>query len=271
MTVIQPRILEVRAGLAGQTGLRWNDIYIQAKVQRVAGSTPNKAELKMYGLEPTSIKHLQVPNTTVQILAGEGVPGSIFAGDIDTNSVSTARQGAELITTIKATDGRRVYRDTKFVRSYPRLTTRTEVLTDVLAAMRITRGYIAPLTERVYQTARYYAAPARLVLDRLFAPDRAVWSIQGGALTVLAAGQAAPGNAPVISEQTGMVGVPTRDKNGVKVKTVFLSAARPGGPFVVRSKFQGGEFRATKVDHSIDSDGEQWETEMVGVPLKAAP
>lgn len=270
MTTIPRRIVEVRVGLAGQTGRKWNDLFIQVKVERVLGSTPNKAEVKLFNLNQTSIKTLQVPKSTIQVLAGEDVPGAIFTGDIDQNSVSTTRQGADIVTTVKATDGRRTYRDTIFAQSYPRLTTRTQVLTDVIAAMRVARGYIAPLPERVYQTARYYAAPARHVLDQLFAPDRAVWSIQSGALQVLKAGEAAPGNAPVISERTGMIGIPKRDKNGIQVKNLFLSAARPGGPFVVRSKFQGGDFKATKVTHNIDSDGGAWETDLVGVPLRPA-
>jgi hypothetical protein len=270
MTTIQPRIVEVRVGLAGQTGRVWRDLFIKARVMRVSGSTPNKAEVKLYNLNATSIKTLQVPNSTIQVLAGEGVPGAIFTGDIDQNSVSTTRQGPDIVTMVKATDGRRVYRDTRFIRSYPRLTTRTQVLADVIATMRVARGYIAPLSERVYQTARYYAAPARHVLDQLYAPDRAVWSIQGGALQVLAAGQAAPGNAPVISEQTGMIGIPKRDKNGIQVKSLFLGTVRPGDPFVVQSKIQGGDFKATKVTDDVDSDGGAWETDLVGVPLRPA-
>lgn len=270
MTTILPRIVEVRVGLAGQTGRAWRDLFIQAKVMRVLGSTPNKAEVKLYNLNATSIKTLQVPNSTIQVLAGESVPGAIFTGDIDQNSVSTTRQGPDIVTTVKATDGRRIYRDTRFVASYPRLTTRTQVLTDVIATMRIARGYIAPLPERVYQTARYYVAPARHVLDQLFAPDRAVWSIQSGALQVLKAGEAAPGNAPVLSEATGMIGIPKKDKNGIQVKSLFLSAAKPGSPFVVQSKFRGGDYKASKVTHTVDSDGGAWETDLVGVPLRPA-
>lgn len=270
MTISPRRILEVRAGLPGGLGRAWRDLYMTAKIERVTGSTPNKATIKLWNLEPLSLQVLQAPGYVIQVLAGEGVAGARFTGDIETNSVATTRRGPDLITTVKASDGQRVYRDTNFVRTYPRNTTRSQVLTDILAQMRITRGYIAPLVERTYATSRVYAAPARLVLDQLFAPDRAVWSIQGGALTVLAAGQAAPGNAPIISAQTGMIGVPQRDKAGIKVKTLYLPQAFPGIPFVVKSAFQGGDFRATKVLDDLDSDGEQWETELIGARLKAA-
>jgi hypothetical protein len=236
----------------------------------VYGSTPNKAEVKLYNLNADSIRLLQVPKTTIQVLAGEGVAGAIFTGDINVNSVATTRQGTDIVTAVKATDGRRIYQETKFVQSYPAGVTRSQVLTDVLAVMRLARGHITPLTERTYQTARYYASPARHVLDQLFAPDGAIWSVEDGALTVTLPGQAAPGNAPVISEQTGMIGVPRRNKAGIEVKTVFLSAARPGIPFVVRSKFQGGDFKAVKVIHTVDSDGEVWETDLTGTKLRAA-
>jgi hypothetical protein len=270
MPFVSNPIVEVRAGIPGAVGRAWRDHFIHAKIERVSGSTPNKAEVDLYNLGDSSIQVLQTPGSTIQVLAGEDYPGEIFTGDIQTNSVTTTRKGKEIVTTVKATDGQRRYRETNFVRSYPAQTTRTQVLTDVLAEMRVSRGFIAPLVERVYSTSRYYAAPARLVLDQLFAPDRATWSIQGNALTVLAAGQAAPGNAPIISEQTGMLGIPERDKNGVKVVSFFIPQAFPGMPFVVQSEYQGGDFRATKVSHDVDSDGTKWETGLVGVQLRPA-
>lgn len=270
MAFLPRRVLEIRAGLPGALGRAWTSSYVQVEIERIAGSAPNKAKVKMFNLEPLSLQVLQSPGYVLQVLAGEGVAGEIFTGDIETNSVKTTRQGRDIVTEVKASDGQRIYRESVFLRSYPRGITRSQVFTDVLAEMRLSRGYVAPLPERTYATARYYAAPSRQVLDQLWAPDRAVWSIQGGAVTVLAPGQAAPGNAPVISERTGMLGIPQRDKNGIRVRAFFLPQAFPGMPFVVESRYQGGDFRTTRLRHLLDSDYIQWETALVGARLKAA-
>lgn len=271
MPALERPILEVRAGPPGGTGRLWRDIYTEVETERVTGAKPNKAKIKLFNLGDLSLQVLQTPGHVIQVLAGEGtVTGAIFTGDIDKNSVKSTRVGADIVTEISAQDGQRIYRNTVFVRTYPANTTRSQVLSDLLAEMRIARGYIAPLPERIYPTSRVYAAPARHVLDQLWAPDRATWSIQGGALVVLAPGQVAPGNAPVISAQTGMIGVPQRDKAGIKVKSFWLQGTFPGMGFIVKSDFQGGEFRAVKIRDLLDSDGKRWETELTGARLKAA-
>ncbi len=271
MPTIERRILEVRAGPPGGTGRLWRDIYTEVEIERVTGAKPNKAKVKLYNLGDLSIQVLQTPGHVIQVLAGEGaVVGAIFTGDIDRNSVKRTRAGRDIVTEVTAQDGQRIYRDSVFVRTYPRDTTRSQVLSDLLAEMRLARGYIAPLPERTYATSRVYAAPARHVLDQLWAPDRATWSIQGGALVVLAQGQAAPGNAPVLSAQTGMIGVPQRDKAGIKIKSFWIPGTFPGMGFQVKSLFQGGEFRAVKIRDVLDSDGKRWETELTGAALRPA-
>jgi hypothetical protein len=271
MTTIPRRILEAEAGPPGGLGRLWSASFIHAQIERVTGAKPNKAVIKLYNLNDISIQVLQTPGHVIQVRAGEGaVTGAIFTGDIDANTVKRTRTGRDIVTEISAQDGQRIYRDSIFARTYPRNTTRSQVLSDLLAEMRIARGYIAPLLERTYPTSRVYAAPARHVLDQLFAPDRATWSIQGGALVVLAAGQAAPGNAPLISARTGMIGIPQRDKAGVKVKSFWIPGTFPGMGFEVQSQFQGGSFRAVKIRDDLDSDGKRWETELTGAKLKAA-
>ena len=75
------------------------------------------------------------------------------------------------------------------------------------------------------------------------------------------------GSAPVIASDTGMHGSPTRtDKGGIEVTCNLLPAITAGRPFVVRSRFASGSYRATKVQHKINSWGMTWETRLEGVP-----
>ena len=269
MAPIPQRIVDIRVGPPGGIGQSWTALYSEVGVEMVSGSTPNHATAAIYNLSGASLQSIELPGQQLQILAGETIPGQIFLGDIGNKDVSTTRTGADIVTTIKATDGGRRYREAVLSQSYPAGVTRSVILADVVAAMRVAIGYISPtLVERTYPGATAFVSPARLVLDQLYAPDGGIWSIQSGVLQVLAPGEPTPGNAPLISEQTGMIGLPVADNKGVKVKSLFLPGVRPNGGFVVTSVHRGsGTYKITKVSHDLNSYGQKWETELTGVPV----
>ncbi len=129
------------------------------------------------------------------------------------------------------------------------------------------RGYVASLLERTYQAGFYVNAYTRDALNELFTGEDAVWSIQDGAFHLVATGQLAPGNVPVISAQTGMIGSPERTDKGIKVTTKLDAMIRPGGGIQVNSRLMSGLYRVTKVAHEGEKLGPTWQTEAVGVPV----
>jgi hypothetical protein len=275
MTIPQ-RIARLTIGPPGQPGLTWGPptnaadrpLYWEAEIEKTAASVPSKAKVEIYNLSPNSLKSLEGAGLVMQVVAGEGTPGELCYADIPRGGVKTRREGSDQITTIEAAEGQRIYREATISASYPPATTRTQILTDVVSAARLTRGHIDPtLPEVTYPAGMTAFGSVRDVLSSLYAPSEARWWLDGRTLHILAPDSALPGNAPVIASDTGMHGSPTRtDKGGIEVTCNLLPAITAGRPFVVRSRFASGSYRATKVQHKINSWGMTWETRLEGVP-----
>lgn len=253
---------------SGGVAREWSKVFVDFAVSKVLGKAPNTATINLYNLGQESLTWLESPGHMVQLLAGAEVPGMVFYGEINAKrGVETKRQGADIVTTIKAQDGKRVIQSGYFTGSYPPGVTRTQILTDALAAEGIASGYMHPLPERTYEAGASFSAPLHKVLDELYAGEIATWSVQNKVFQLVALGAPVAGTAPIISESTGMIGAPERTIKGVKVSTLLDGTLEPGGGFVVSAAKWSGSAKITKLDHRGDTDGRQWQTDLVGVPL----
>jgi hypothetical protein len=268
VTVIQPRILTVSVGPPGSTGRLWDQrLYIKAEIDRVVGSSPNKARIQIYNLAPASLVYLEQPGHVLQVQIGSPTPSTVFYGELRKSGVKTEVQHPNQVTTLEAKDGLTPIRDGYFTGSYPAGTTRTQIRTDALAASAVPLGYVAPLPERTYQAPVIFAAPLREVLDELYSGEPAAWSLQGGAFTLILDDVPRVGNAPVISAATGMIGSPKRATKGISVKWSNVGAVSPGTGFGLTSRLISGNYKAASVKTRADTEL-LWEDEIVGTVLK---
>lgn len=266
MSLIADRIVQIKVGPPGQAGRLWRDLYVKFDVEQKSGSTPNKATVEFFNLSDDSIRYLESPGLVLQILAGSRSASTLFFGDISRKSVETEWAQPDYKTKITAADGRRIFRQTKFSRSYPAQTTRSQIFSDVLAAMGQRLTYYDPeIQEITYPASTSFCAHARTVLDELFEPDGSVWSIQGDGVQVLAQGRPAQRGAIVLSSDTGMIGVPKRTSNGVEVKADLNTGISPGAVVIVKSQILSGQYRVTATKHAGSTFGDQWETTAQGV------
>lgn len=269
MTVLPPHIVQVAVGPAGGVGREWDQrFYIKGKVRRSVGSTPNKASVDIYNLSPASLQFLETPGMVLQVRAGITIAGTIFYGDVPKSGVKTKIVHPNQVTTITAKDGKRVFQEAYFAASYPAGTTRTQILTDALAANAVPRGFVGALPERVYQASVAFADPLHDVLDELYEGEPAEWSLQGGAFTLLPDALPTPGNAVVISAKTGMIGSPERTDKGVKVTTSQMGAVGPGKPFLIQSRLINGDYKAGIVEDEFDTEL-LWQSKLTGTELPA--
>lgn len=266
---LPPRLVEVRVGPPGGAGKSWKDpLFIEFEVPRTSGRAPSKSKAKLHMLGPDSLQWLDQPGMLLYILAGEGVSQQLFAGDIASNGVKTKKTGPNWVTTIDAADGRRKYRDTIFSKSYPPGITLDVILADLITALGIPLAYKSSLLPPVTFAGGWaFSGRARDALSELLDPIGASWSIQNGSLQILAALEPAPGNAILISPNTGMHGSPERSDKGVVVTTTLTPAMAPGLPFTLQSIFVTGSYKATTVLHKGNSRGLEWKTKITGVPL----
>lgn len=268
MTVIAPKILQVSIGPPASPGRMWDQsLYIKAQITRTAGSTPNKAKVEIYNLAPASVAYIERPGNVLQIRAGETVPGTLFYGELRTSGIRTSIKHPNQITELKATDGLRLMQTGYFIGSYPAGTTRSQIVADVLAQNAVARGYVAPIPERTYHAPIMLSNPIAEVLDELYTGESADWSIQDARFNLLLDGQTLPGNAPIVSAETGMIGSPERTDKGIKVKFGAVGVVRPGGGFVLKSRLTSGTYKAAKIVTDIDTEL-KWEDSITGTVIK---
>ena len=117
--ILPPRQARLVIGPPGGVGIAFEQEYFTAKVRSYKGRKPNEATAAIHNLSETTIAALEKPGLTLQVLAGEGALGQLFIGQITSRGVVTKNDSPNRVTTIKAKDGRRIYRDTKLSTSYP--------------------------------------------------------------------------------------------------------------------------------------------------------
>jgi hypothetical protein len=270
-TKLQPRTVQVIVGPAGSTGLSFTQEDIAGTVKSYRGSKPNEASVTIHGLSEQTIAQLEAPNQVMQVLAGETVTGSVFIGSISRRGVVTKNSLPDRTTTISAKDGRRVYRDTKVSRSYPQNTPVATVVQDLLALATVQGLSLSP--SNVYPTDSFPAGWAfqgrwRQALTEILAPRGFYWTIQSRVLYVLNEASTAPGNVPLVSPDTGLIGSPTRTDKGCSLVSVLNPGIVAGRGVQVRSQFFNGLYRAVNVTHNFSSDGLTWKTSVQAEVLK---
>ena len=91
--------------------------------------------------------------------------------------------------------------------------------------------------------------------------------LDDGVVVVLPAGQARAGNAVLLTKDTGMIGYPTFNQDGISLKCIFNPDLAYGGLIKVESIVPraSGVWRITKLTHNIAAykpDGGSWESQL---------
>lgn len=255
------RIVQLRAGLPNLAGRLWTGpLVINADVTLTSSNKPNKAKIDIMNLSRESVQFLEQPGILVELLAGEGLAGLVFRGELrGLSDVRSILKPGGRVTTLEPQDGRREWLTTYITRSWPVNTTNRQILTDAFAAMGLGVGYISPaLPTKVFATAYTWRGPPRGIVNDLLTPVGAKWNHAGGVVNVIMPGETMPGNVPVLSSATGMIGSPKRKGKTITVESLFNGLIRPNGGIQVEAREVQGLFRVDKVRHRPDSRGIIW-------------
>jgi hypothetical protein len=243
------------------------DQYVKFRVKRTANRKPNTAQIQLYNLGPDSLEYLKTPGQVAVLLAGDDYPASMFTGDIGKRGVITKRNGPNLITTLKVGDGRRVYREAWFSKSFPGGTDRDIMIQQVIAEMGIPIGSLGTVAPYTFAGPKAFNAPAREVLTELLEIDQSAWMIQDGAIYLFALGETLPGNAILVSTETGLMGSPEVTDKGINFKVRLNPVIRERSLIQLRSEEVTMALRVATVDQSGDTFARSWETKVQAKPV----
>lgn len=260
-TQIEPRTVTALIGPPGGAGILFTQEYMSGTVKTYKGSKPNECTHTIHNLSTATIAQLEAPNQILQVKAGSTFVGELFKGQITSRGVVTKNDIPNRTTTITAKDGRRVYRDTKVSRAYPPGTTIESVVLDLLSLTGLPVGSGSVFPPGTFPGGWAHQGLWRLALAEILLPLGFYYTIQGGVIYVLNEASTAPGNVPLVSPATGLIGSPTRTKKGTNVASVLNSGIIAGRGIQVTSQFFNGLYRCAVVTHKYNTDGLVWRTD----------
>lgn len=251
-------------------------LRVRFDIAKTLSGTPNKGTIQITNLKAESRYQIKREFDRVRLEAGHveaGNAGIIFQGFV--RDVRHKREGPDIVTTVECGDGDGNASDAKgtrkgtISRTFPAGTTPAEMIDALLEEMPgVDRGVIH---ERVRELPPYprpvvMMGAVRDELNKIGRTHRLYWSVQDGALEVIP-GDGFIDEVTVISQRTGMIGVPDVTDNGIRVTTLLNPQIKIGRVIEVRSETldmndEQGRFRVSSLAYSGDTHADEYFTEI---------
>jgi hypothetical protein len=263
------RAWRITVGTPGANGKQWTDIDCRFSVKKTASSTPNDIDLTLYNLAPDTRGLFEKRKTAMMIEAGyDGRLVKIASGEI--LRASSTLEGVDWETKVEAADGMTAYGAVISETLAPD-TTEEAAVRAIAKKLGLPVKSISGLDGKKYGNGRVLSGPARFQLDSICKTRGLRWSIQDGYLVVFPIGATASANptadAVLLTPSTGMIGSPEKTDRGYKVRSLMQGQIVPGMPVKIKSRAVDGVFLAETVEHSGDTDGNDWYTDITAVKV----
>ena len=288
-------------------GLDLSQLRFSFSIMRGDIETPNSAQIRVYNPSPLTVSTLleqgsALEFTQVQIQAGyEGSYGLIFRG-----TIKQVRYGREQQTDtyldITAADGDSAYNFSTIALSLAAGQTNpnnaVQQVIQTMAANGVDSGYIPPnLGGNALPRGKVLYGMTRDELRKMSVNVGCSWSIQDGKIVFIPLTGYLPGQVPVITRATGMIGMPEVTQNGIQLKTLLNpnlkigQAVKLDNASIQRMQFglnyqdQGynsiakdfgakidpdGMYYVMHANHRGDTRGQDWYTEILCLAIDAS-
>ncbi|VWB98466.1 phage protein [Burkholderia lata] len=218
-------------GFDSGEALDLSELRIVFRVQRGDLQTPNSARIRVYNVSATTARRAQKEFTRVVLQAGyEGNYGIIFDGQI-----KQVRRGRESQTDtfldITAADGDSAYNFAVVNTTLAAGSTAADHVAAACTAMNpygVQQGYLPELQSNPLPRGKVMFGMARDFMRWTARTTQTVWSIQDGKVVMVPETAYMPGDIPVITSETGMVGLPQQTANGIEVKMLLNPSVKIG-------------------------------------------
>jgi len=278
-----------------RAALDLSELRFRFSVRRGDTQTPNSADIRVYNVSDSTAAKVEGEFTRVVLQAGyEGNCSVIFDG-----TIMQVRRGRESSTDtyidITAADGDRAYNFSTIAMSLAAGSKPEDHVAAVLArmsALGIDKGYVPEsLAGNGLPRGKVLYGMSKDELREIAKTINTNWSIQDGKFVMVTNGAYVPGEIPVITSATGMVGMPEATQGGIRVKTLLNPYIKVGGCIQINNaSIQGYRFglAMTKgqiasnfkahdairtsndgiycvmlADHSGDTRGNEWYTDVI--------
>lgn len=236
-------------------------------------SSPNELTAELYNLRPDARARF-VEGASVSLTAGyKRLTGQIFGGTVI--HAEDKRQGASIITTIDASDGRSAKTSSAAALSFKPGTSLVDQLKTLLGAVKGDQGFKAELKKKL-ERARGHGAFGLITdeLDNLLKPQGLEWSFQGGVLQITESRKPTDEPAIVLGVKTGLVAARPLEKGRAKVFARLQPGLVPRRALALEldgltgALPQPGRYVIDKGVFSGDTHGPVWQAELDVSPIE---
>lgn len=208
-----------------------SELRFRFDVRRGDLQTPNSCRIRVYNVSSDTARRAQKEFSRVVLQAGyPGNFGIIFDG-----TIKQARRGRESQTDtyldITAADGDSAYNFAVVNTTLAAGSTAADHVAAACTAMNpygVTQGYLPELPSNPLPRGKVMFGMARDFMRWTARTCQTVWSIQDGKVVMVPETSYMPGEIPVITAETGMVGLPEQTQSGITVKMLLNPSVKIG-------------------------------------------
>lgn len=239
------------------------------------GTTPSEGKFSIYNLSMNTRSFLETEEDLIGILEVGYLndTAEIFIGDL--TKVSSARKGAEFVTTIEVGDGNEALTKSIINKSYNSGIDLKTVLKDVAQTFKDTAGVVIDsvndVVSKVNQNGLSVSGASKEVLTNLLGKidPNLEWSIQRNELQILETDVATGEDSIKLTPQTGLLSIPVKstkdEKEGVLFKSLIMAnELKPGRALEAESENISGIFKILEVQFVGDTHGNTWIANTLG-------
>jgi hypothetical protein len=249
-------------------------LTVTFKVDKSLAATPNKAELKIYNLNPSN---------RMQLAAKVDVPVSIEAGYAEGTSViflgklrsakSVPDDAGNWITALASADGASEMKAGRVSVSVKKGAPTDVALKAIVKALGVSDGNLNDALTKIRSASLAQMFAGGTVMHGRAAREmtqlcRSVglrWSVQDGKLQFLELRKALAGEAIFLDGDHGLIDSPTVDQKGIlKARMLMAPDVFPGRLVVVQSKAVQGQWRIEKTSHTGSTRDADWFIDLEG-------
>ena len=252
-------------------------------ITRSTNREPNKAEVRVLNLAERSRSQFSDERAVAVSLSAGHLNDNIsllYQGDLRFSA--TVNQGVNWVTSFSTGDGSKAAKTARINKSFKRAKPADLLreLGDVLGAAGIgpgniqdkinEGGIVAGLNE--YLGGVVLSGLAVDVMTQVITSLGYEWSIQDEQIQILRPNETTSDTILKINPSSGLIGSPQVGKKGlVKFRILLDGRAKPGGPINLEAKnFPAGNLRIEKAQHTGDTWGDDWFSDIEAKPVKAA-
>lgn len=256
----------------GTLGLKPAPLRVRFDIDKNGVGSSNKAKIEIFNLSDQTRQQLK-SGWSILLEAGyNGLTGIIFFGDISLEGTTSTRNGPDIITAIMCGDGEAAIGFSTIDKNYPAGTTLAIVLQDIGTAMNtktntspigLNAGVGIGIPNVVFQRGLTLHGSCADALNKLLPPNGLKWNVDNGNLNILPVNSTNGNTAIVVSSNTGMIGVPSQNKNFMTFTSLLNPKLVPGAliQLVSQNTSLNGFYTINRAHYEGDSHDNKWQVE----------